>query len=222
MGNPVAAFTSMARVRLVSIVHRGGISAIRLARTSRERRMRENRGLSLSQKHSDDALLAKADPPPSRIRTPWHPRRLAFTADIHELTATLPYNDTGSFESVLRPGQPHRRGVIVRARCVKHGKSCLHRRILSNRSEGRCEAGDLLIFDRYTGIPADLRREAEPFRHRPRSTPAYGKIIGAAVPVRHGREAEKSEISPRGSGVSGRDAFGEIRCVAADSPALKT
>lgn len=174
----VSAFPSMDRVRLVSSGTEAVMSALRLARafTGRDGIVKFE---GCYHGHSD-ALLAKAG---SGLATFGIPGSPGVPAAFAELTITLPYNDSGTFERLLENRRDHIAAVIVEPVVGNMGVVPPAPGFLESLRKETAKRGIVLIFDEVitgfrlayggwqtlSGIDPDLT--------------CLGKIIGGGLPV---------------------------------------
>jgi len=214
----VAAFPSMARVRLVSSGTEAVMSAIRLARafTGRDGIVKFE---GCYHGHSD-ALLAKAGSGLATLGIPGSP---GVPAAFAELTATLPYNDTEAFEAFLERRGDRIAAVIVEPVAGNMGVVPPAPGFLESLRKRTAERGVVLIFDEVitgfrltyggwqnlSGIDPDLT--------------CLGKIIGGGLPVAAfgGKREIMEMLAPEGPVYQAGTLSGNPLAVAAGLAALK-
>ncbi len=214
----VAAFPSMARVRLVSSGTEAVMSAIRLARafTGRDGIVKFE---GCYHGHSD-ALLAKAGSGLATLGIPGSP---GVPAAFAELTATLPYNDTEAFEAFLERRGDRIAAVIVEPVAGNMGVVPPAPGFLESLRKRTAERGVVLIFDEViTGFRLTYGGWQNVAGIDPDLT-CLGKIIGGGLPVAAfgGKREIMEMLAPEGPVYQAGTLSGNPLAVAAGLAALK-
>jgi len=214
----VAAFPSMARVRLVSSGTEAVMSAIRLARafTGRDGIVKFE---GCYHGHSD-ALLAKAGSGLATLGIPGSP---GVPAAFAELTAALPYNDTEAFETFLERRGDRIAAVIVEPVAGNMGVVPPAPGFLESLRNRTAERGIVLIFDE---VITGFRLTYGGWQHLSGIDPdltCLGKIIGGGLPVAAfgGKREIMEMLAPEGPVYQAGTLSGNPLAVAAGLAALK-